>query len=334
MIQYRGSVLNYEEALRWFEERRYKTRPHRTLYHNYLKVIQPDDLNLGIYYTRLKNVQCISEEQTVALPNGTSLALRIGDTFWSARWRIKAPYSSRDWVQSESFLRDWFYDNTDITGVFKDLSEERFKSFYSDGLMIGWDMSAPWIYYRPDGSTVIGGSLPTISQGLNNLFSGYIGKKILSDTRPYLRWTNGILTARHKNQNLVVTKHSGDVQLRGTVCWQCKNARHIPSACTPNSSNNIGINKHNKYICRHGYAETHEDWTNLTKCSNCEGDPLKRGRRVYTGFVWTGMPIMLDADNNVIDSLVPNDATQASPVRKYQKYRLYDLHLGIGENES
>lgn len=339
-VQYRGQVLGFEETKKWFEERRYKSRNHRTLYHNHLKVRQVTDADLEALRVRLASRTNVSAECDVPLASGAVFRLEIGETYYEARWRLSRNYNlftsiarKSDWINDEESLKEFFFGNDDPYNLrpLKDLSLDTLRQFYSeDGYAIGWDATSPLLFHRPDGSKVISSGGYGLSPGVSNVITGYSGERSsLSGKSYWASHTNALIVVRNKKKNLIVSNKTGTVNLKGYRCYECNNARHIPSVCIVSANSEGYIDTNNTLRCVHGYTYNHEDWTRLVACANCGGDPTKRGRRVYQGLIWSGLPVILDKDNNVIQSLAAGDASTPAPVHNLSVFSFNNSHLGV-----
>jgi hypothetical protein len=330
-----GRVLNWEMADKWFNDRRYKNRNHRTIYRNNLKVAPltgeaRESFPMGTGPRLITDVEMILPEfkDVFVGTAGKTQSQVFYDIYHDLRSLGKGISTL-----TEEIVGDVFNEGENTTKHLLENSDI-LEEFYPIGsYTLSWGYGGGYLVYRPDGGYTITSGNWSMSQGLSNLFSTYIGRYERVEGTPYVQGTKGLYVPRHQNRNLIVTRHTGTTNLKSGRCSYCRNRGQLPEWC--NYALNCRISDGGYYDtkmnlrCRHGRRESHDDWTNLMVCPSCSGDKEHRGRRVYAGLEWSGAPIMLDKDVQIIKSLVSRDATEIFPWRTRSVNPYMNEQLGV-----
>lgn len=294
--------MKHEAAQKYFEGRRYKTRNHRTLYTRNL-FVKPTS-NVVFSKNSLdyvwKDITLDISTGPVVIPKGESLWQWLGN-FQRSLGRTG---KQSDWDLIQSIYGYWNGGHSPIQTLVTEFDKNpEFKQrfFPDDGFSVGYGQSmSPLVTIHPNGNqTIYGGT-----------WCGYP-----SSTNPIQKYTQGLVLTpiKGKPMRMGAVIINSDYSLSSETrarCGICHNSGRVPSICTPMKGKDESyFDSRNRLRCKHGYNESHNDWTNVIKCWRCEGNPAKRGPQFVEGFQWKGSPIVINPQGIIVDRAFDTEAT-------------------------
>lgn len=351
------TVFNYDYVKEWFDDRRVKSKKRRTLYSNHRYIYKIDeDFKIGITEDFKRRFTPYFKHDITLEFNGHKSVVKAGEPC-STVTRTFRPFV-KTWGERDklyNMVNELVAEGTCVTADhYLDKVDDIFKLGSYALVQFDWSnyYKLPTIVWNPDGTKVF--ALPhgmtsyqdTSSSTTIFLFGGNSNHRNIVATAAT---NNNFAIYRYNYQNLLVTNQTAFVNKVPSKCDICKGATTVYEECNIGRFNGaVRFNEKVKectsedvrkivgyeivkfsrtkrdgsteYVCKHNRTVDHFNMLDKVVCPNCKGDKNPLITQCLSGFVWSGNPIVVDANGHVIDSLIENDATIIKPIPRTKHY--------------